>query len=355
MHARKHRFTTPPPAATRMKRASLPERDAGLRARRRAATAFAGRLLAGAVFAFALAGCSRPSPAGWQGYLEAEFVQVGAPLAGRLERLAVQRGQRVEAGAALFTLEQASELAAQREAADRLRSAQARLDDLRKGSRPSELDALAARLDQARTAAELSRRELERADQLFRAGTIAASDIDRARLTHERNGRASDELAAQLATARLGGRADAIAAAEAEAAAATAARERTDWAVRQKTQAAPAAALVHDTLYREGEFVPAGTPVVSLLPPGNLKVRFFVPESDFATLRPGDRVRVAVTGRPAFEARIAYLSPRPEYTPPVLYNRDNRARLVFMVEAALDPAAAAELNPGQPADVSRAP
>ena len=95
----------------------------------------------------ALAGCQRQKPAGWQGYLEAEFVQVGAPLAGRLDRLWVEKGGRVQAGARLFTLEHASELAAQREAADRLRSSQARLEDLKKGLRPSELDALAARLE----------------------------------------------------------------------------------------------------------------------------------------------------------------------------------------------------------------
>ena len=121
----------------------------------------------------------------------------------------------------------------------------------------------------------------------------------------------------------------------------------------QKTQSAPRPALVHDTLYREGEFVAAGAPIVALLPPENLKVRFFVPEADFATLRPGDVVRVGLTGRTApLEARVTHLSPRPEYTPPILYNRDNRAKLVFMVEAALDPAAAAGLNPGQPVDVT---
>jgi len=303
-----------------------------------------------------LGGCQRPPATGWQGYLEAEFVHVGAPLAGRLDHLAVQRGARIEAGAPLFTLEHASELAAQREAADRLRSAQARLDDLRKGSRPSELATFAARVEQARVAAELSRRELERADNLFQSGAIAATEIDRARLTHARNTRAVEELAAQLATAGLGGRTDAVAAAEADVAAARAAAARADWAVQQKTQYAPTAALVHDTLYREGEFVAVGAPVVSLLPSGNLKVRFFVPEAGFAALQPGDRVQVSLTGRTQpLEARVIYLSPRPEYTPPVLYNRDNRAKLVFMVEAALDPAAAAGLNPGQPVDVSPAP
>jgi HlyD family secretion protein len=305
---------------------------------------------------FALAACQRPAAPGWQGYLEGEFVYVAAPLGGRLEHLAVQRGTTVTAGATLFTLERASELAAQREAADRLRSAQARLEDLKKGARPSELAASEARLDQARAAAELSRLELERQSALFATRAIAAGDLDRARLTHERNRRAVTELEAQLATARLGGRTDAIAAATAEVAAAAAARERADWAVAQKEQAAGQDARVYDTLYREGEFVAAGAPVVALLPPAHLKVRFYVPEAAFATLKAGDSVRVAVTGRPApLDARVSYLSPRPEYTPPVLYNRDNRAKLVFLVEAAIAGDVARELNPGQPADVTLAP
>ena len=302
-----------------------------------------------------VAGCQRPAPSGWQGYLEGEFVHVGAPLSGRLEKLAVQKGARVEPGVLLFTLEQVSELAAQREAAQRLRSAQARLDDLKKGLRPSELSAQEARIEQARAASELSKRELDRASELFKSGAIATTEIDRARLTHDRNVRAVDELLAQLTTARLGGRSDAIAAAEAEVAAATAAKDRTDWAVAQKSQTAPKASLVYDTLFREGEFVSTGAPIVSLLPPENLKVRFFVPEAEFASLKAGDQVRVTITGRASpIEARVNYLSPRPEFTPPVLYNRDNRAKLVFMVEASTDPTVARDLHPGQPVDVKLA-
>lgn len=304
----------------------------------------------------ALAGCKPAPPAGWQGYLEGEFVYIAAPLAGRLDRLAVARGTRVAAGAPLFSLEAAAETAAQREAADRHRAAQARLADLRKGSRPTELAALDARLAQARSAATLSELELGRAAKLLASGVLAANDHDRARLTHERNLRAVAETAAALDTAQLGARTDALAAAEAEVAAAASALARADWAVAQKTQSAPRAALVHDTLFREGEFVPAGAPAVALLPPENLKVRFFVPEADVAALAPGAKVRVALTGRPApLDAVVVYLSPRPEYTPPVLYNRDNRAKLVFMAEAAFDPAAAPALHPGQPADVTRAP
>lgn len=301
-----------------------------------------------------LSACTRPATTGYQGYLEGDFIYVAAPLAGQLEKLAVVKGTRIAAGAPLFTLERASELAAQRQAADQLLAAQARLADAQKGSRPSELATLTARLDQARAAAELSALDLARQKNLYDTGVLAASDYDRARLTHEKNLRAVDELTTGLTTAGLGGRTDALAAAAADVSAATAAKEKTDWAVAQKSQSAPRAALVYDTLYREGEFIAAGNPVVSLLPAENIKVRFFVPETEFAALKAGAAVRITLTGRPApLDARISYLSPSPEYTPPVLYNRENRAKLVFMVEALFsDATGAADLHPGQPVDVA---
>jgi HlyD family secretion protein len=301
---------------------------------------------------FFAAGCARHDAAGYQGYLEGEFIYVAAPLAGQLEKLAVQKGARVTPGAPLFTLEQSAEVSTLREAAERLRQAQARLADLKKGQRPSELAALEARLAQARAAAELSRLELERATKLHQTTVLSDDDYDRARLNHQANTTLIAETSAQLATAQLGGRSDAITAAEADAAAAQAALDRAGWSVAQKSQSAPLAALVYDTLYRTGEFVPAAAPVVALLPPENIKVRFFVPEGEFGTLKAGDRMRVVITGLPALEARISYLSPQPEYTPPVLYNRENRAKLVFMVEAVFDPATARDLHPGQPVDVT---
>lgn len=314
------------------------------------------KLLCVALALLAFAGCRRAPPAGqWQGYFEGEFVHVGSPLAGRLEQLPVARGQAVAAGAPLFRLEQAAEQATHREAAERLRQAEARLADLQKGQRPTELAAAEARLARTRAAAELSARELDRLQRLHQAKVVSDDDLDRARLTHDANREQAAEAEAQLATAQLGARADTVAAAAADVAAARAAVERAAWSLAQKSPAAPADAQVFDTLYREGEFVSAGAPVVSLLPPGNLKIRFFVPEAELAGLKVGDRVRVTATGRPApLAARITYVSPQPEYTPPVLYNRENRAKLVFMLEAhPHDLAAARELHPGQPADVRR--
>lgn len=313
----------------------------------------AERALAALTVLLTFAGCSKPASTTCQGYIEGEFVYVAAPLPGQLEQLAVNRGDRVVAGAPLFTLEQSAERAALRQATEQLKQAQARLADLQKGQRPSELSALEAKLAQARAAAELSALDLARVTKLHETTVVSDDDFDRARLTHAANTELVAQAGAQLATARLGGRADLITAAQAETAAAQAAVDRNGWNVAQKSQTAPAAGLVYDTLYRQGEFVAAGTPVISLLPPANIKVRFFVPEARFAALKAGGTVSVMLTGRTEpLSARISYLSPQPEYTPPVLYNRENRSKLVFMVEAVFEAAVAADLHPGQPVDVT---
>ncbi|MGD1031526.1 MAG: HlyD family efflux transporter periplasmic adaptor subunit [Opitutaceae bacterium] len=312
-------------------------------------------LVGAALTTLALAGCGRPANPVWQGYLEGEFVYVASPLAGKLDALAVQKGDRVAAGARLFSIERVSEIASKDQAVAQLGEAEARLADLEKGSRPTEIEALQARLEQARSAAALSSLDLKREENLFHSQAISESEYDHARLTHQENLRVVDELTAELETARLGGRADAIAAARADVEAAKAALARGSWGVDQKTQSAPRAGLVYDTLYREGEYVAAGSPVVALLPPENLKVRFFVPETDFAGLKAGDALSVFISdGAAPIQARISYLSPQAEFSPPVLYNRDNRAKLIFMIEAVFSGRDARDLHPGQPVDVARA-
>jgi len=297
-------------------------------------------------------GCDKVPEPLFQGYAEGEFIQVAAPLAGRLEHLAVARGGQVAVGALLFSLEHAAETAAVEEARHQVRQAEDRLADLLKGERPSELAALAARLAQAREARDLSRIELERRQQLFESKTVSAEERDRARTTFRLDQAAVAELEAQLQTARLGARRDQVAAARAEAEASRARLEQARWALEQKSQSAPAAALVFDTLYEEGEFVPAAFPVVTLLSPGNLKVRFFVPERLVGTLRPGQPVTVDWDGAVhPLTATISFISPQAEYTPPVIFSRETRAKLVFMVEAWPEPEQAERLHPGQPVEV----
>jgi len=116
---------------------------------------------------------------------------------------------------------------------------------------------------------------------------------------------------------------------------------------------APADATVEDTMGLAGDFITAGTPVVSLLPPDKIKLRFFVPEPALAAAQVNRIVRFRCDACPAgLRARIVYVSPRAEYTPPVIYSVGSREKLVYMVEAVpIDPPV--RLKPGQPADVSR--
>ncbi len=91
--------------------------------------------------------------------------------------------------------------------------------------------------------------------------------------------------------------------------------------------------------------------MVVLLPPQNIKVRAFVPETRIATIHRGDRVEVFVDGvKEPFVGKVSYISPRAEYTPPVIYSQESRSKLVFMIESVFDPTIAKKLHPGQPVD-----
>lgn len=301
-------------------------------------------------------GCQQQADPYYQGYAEGEFVLLAAPLAGRLEQLAVARGSKVQAGAPLFSLDRDAEQAAVTAAEQEARGAESQLQDLRKGERPSELAALRSRQDQARAALELSRKEFDRRQELFAQKVISGEELDRARSTLHRDQAALAEVQAQLTTATLGSRSDAVAAAEARLEAARARLDQARWAFEQKSQSAPQSALVFDTLFQVGELVPAGTPVVSLLPPGNIKLRFFVPESLVGALHLGQKLGVSFDGSGGpLSAAISFISPQAEYTPPVIYSRETRAKLVFLVEARPDPNLAERFHPGQPVEVRLEP
>jgi HlyD family secretion protein len=301
---------------------------------------------------YLLAGCKPPETGQVQGYVEGEFVYVASPLAGTLESLDVQRGAPVKQGDPLFALESEPEKAAVDEAAQRLAQARATLEDLKKGKRPTEVEAIEAQLGQARAALTLSQDELARQEQLSTAGATTPQTLDRARAARDQDRQRVAQLEADLQTAQLGARSDQIAAAEANVRALEAALARARWSLSQKQQAAPQSGLVFDTLYRPGEWVAAGRPVVMLLPPQNIKVRAFVPETRLAAIHLGDSAQVTVDGLPEpLVGKVSFISPQAEYTPPVIYNRRNREKLVFMIEIAFDPETAARLHPGQPVDV----
>jgi HlyD family secretion protein len=306
--------------------------------------------LGGALVALAAAmGLGGGGPLEVQGYVEGEYVYVGAPVAGRLETLDVARGARVAAGTPLFQLDRSSEQPARDDAAARLARAEASLANLRKGRRPSEIASIEAQLAQAKAMLQLSGTKLERRRPLGDA--VSREDVEEARAEYERDQARVAELQAELETAQLGARADEIEAAEAEVEAARAQLGQAEWRLDELSQAAPHAGLVIDTLYRRGEWVAAGAPVVSMLPPENVKLRFFVPEPQLGAIQVGDLVEVRCDAcAPGLTAEISFIAPEAEYTPPVIYSREMRAKLVYLVEA--KPRQPDSLRPGQPVDVT---
>ncbi|MBB6143745.1 HlyD family secretion protein [Silvibacterium bohemicum] len=306
-----------------------------------------------AAAALVVAGCSRGHVKSYQGYIEGRFVYVASPEGGRLDHLSVTRGQTVEAGHPLFELDKNPEAAEMREAEHQLRASQARLTDLQTGKRPAEVDVTRAQLAQAIAAKRQADQILASDQAQYHAGGIPQTDLINAQATAKSSAAKVRELEASLAVDALPARAQQIKAQQGQVAADRASLADTLWKLQQKSIASPRRGLVFDTLYREGEWVAAGNPVVELLPPEDMEIRFFVPEPVMGKLRVGQSIRVNCDGCSAnIRATINFISPQNEYTPPVIYSNESRSKLVFMVIARPSVQEAVDLHPGQPVEVT---
>jgi HlyD family secretion protein len=306
---------------------------------------------AGAALAL-LIGCSGSPNMTFQGYVEGEFVYMGSSQPGRLEHLAVTRGQQVDRGAPLFSLEATDERAGQQQAREELAAAEAQLADIETGKRAPEVAVVAAQLAQAQAAAQKSALQRDRDEAQYKSGGISREQLEATLAQAASDAAHVSELASQLEVARLPGRAQQLKALSRQVEAARAVLAQADWRLGEKAVAAPSAGLVYDTLYREGEWVAPGNPVVRMLPPQNIKVRFFVPEGVLGTLTAGRQVSLHCDGCAAdVPATITFVSNEAEYTPPVIYSNETRGKLVYMIEAHPTPADAVRLHPGQPLEV----
>ena len=310
----------------------------------------------GALFAATLLAACNAKPADtFPGYAEAEYVRLAAPISGTLTKLHLNRGDQAPAAAAAFVLEQESERAARQEASYRVARAQDELANLRQGKRPDELAAIRAQLAQAQAALALSAADLARNSKLVAQQFLSPASRDQARAAVAHDQGRVNELNAQLRQAMQGARSQEISAAEQEVRAAQAQLEQAGWRVDQKTQRTPVAGEVVDVLFREGEWVPAGTAVLTLLPPANLKARFFLPQAQLGAIAIGQNVRLQCDGCGApIPAKISFIAHEAEYTSPIIYSKENRASLVFMIEARPSLQDAARLHPGQPLEVQLA-
>lgn len=299
-----------------------------------------------------------PQPPGqfnYLGYVEGETTLVGPPQAGRLVSVAVEKGHDVMAGATLFALDPAQAKAEVARAEAAVATARATRDNLLTGKRQQEIEVIRAQIAQAEASLGLARKELQRSSTLASTGTAAQSRLDQAQEQVNFYQSRLAELKASEQVASLPARSPEIDAATSRVSEAEAQLEQAKEKLSDLSPAAPADALVDDVFFKAGEWVAVGQPVVSLLKPGDVTLRFFVPETVLARAAPGATVHFTCDGcAEPMAATISHVASQPEYTPPVIYSETARAKLVYLVEAkpaAPDP----RLRPGLPIEVEPLP
>jgi HlyD family secretion protein len=259
-----------------------------------------------------LAGCDRaPKDQPWLGYGEGDFAYISAPQAGWVTQMKVERGTEVHRGDLLFVLDSTKEQASTDQAQAQL--AQAR-----------------ASLKQENANLAYARVTLERQDRLARdrAGTPTVRDqaLSAYRQSQEKIGQLSAQINQMQAS--LTGAA---------------------YSLTQRQVIAQTQGHVQDIYFRQGEYLPASTPAVSILPPENVFVRFFVPETEFARIHLGGKVRITCDGCKPIDATVTFIAAREEFTQPVIFSVGNREKLVFKAEARLP--GGLPVHPGQPVEV----
>jgi HlyD family secretion protein len=301
-------------------------------------------------FALALAACSKDTGR-LQGWVEADFVFVGPDEAGRVEMLAVREGDQVAAGAPLFAVDADLQQADVHTAAAQVDEARARLARLESAQqRQEEIAVLEAQESRAQAMLALSTSELDRQQSLSARGVAAQAQVDTARANFSRDKAALEEVRRQIAVGRLSAREEDIAGARQSLAAALARQTASATKLARRKLVSPVSGAVQQVYYRPGEMVPAGRPVLSILPPGNIKLRFFVAQALLPKIALGDSVEVTCDGCAPLTARVSFIARSAEYTPPVIYSLEERNKLVFMVEAR--PEKPDGLRVGQPVQVA---
>lgn len=300
-----------------------------------------------------LNGCHKENANVYQGYVEGEYVNVSSSQSGILDKLFVKRGDNVVSNSNLYALECDSEVIALTQAQEALSVAKSTLNDYNKGARPQELDVLKSQLSQALANADYAQVQLKRNTLLYASNAVSKEQLDNSTTLAKSTSARVNELKNALQVAKLSKRVDQIQAQKAHIKELKALIKQAQWKLNEKALKSRTDALVFDTLYREGEWVPAGGIVVRLLPPQNIKVRFFVPQEVAEQLNINQKATItARADGKKLSAHITYISTQSEYTPPIIYSNETKDQLTYMIEAYTNAVDAHYLHPGQPVEVS---
>ena len=298
------------------------------------------RALAVLAFATMLASCEDKPNTHWLGYVEGELALIGPPQAGWITSMNVARGAQVKPGDSLFTLDAAREIAARDNATAMIAAAKQQGDQ-------ATAQIAQARAQQAQIDADISKteKELARQQELVRIGGSPRRDLETAQAAYDSARAQRNQTVAQQSQADAARRQAESQARQAEATLATA-----EYNLSERTVHALVDGQVQDIYFRQGEYANAGTPVVAVLPPANVFVRFFVPEPQVANLALGSQVHIACDGCVAnLTGTITFIAAQSEFTPPVIYSVGNRERLVFKAEARVT--SGLPIRPGLPVEV----
>ena len=298
---------------------------------------------------FLLAACQAEKPEHqFQGYAEGDYLHLGAPQSGWLQSVPVHKGDRVAVGDTLFVLEAANEEAAVAQANANLAQMVSQLADLRLGARPEEIKSIEAQLEEAEANLQLARSAYQRQLDLSAQHVATQVQLDTAQSAQQQAEARRDRILADLDVARLPARPGRIEAAEAAVEAAKASLHQAEWRLSQRKVISPVDGVVDDIVRIAGEWVPGSGTVVNILPSDGTKVVFFVPEVDFSQFKLGDEVHIGCSQCvDSLMGRISRIATNAEYTPPVIYSRDTKAKLVWRMEATLKKETGS-LTPGQP-------
>lgn len=288
------------------------------------------------------------------GYVEGDYVLLAPIEVAQVETVTVKRGDRVVPGTTVVTLESADAKIAVAQAEAGLAQAQAQLADLQIGKRPEEIAVLKAEVDMASAQAADAKRKFDRAADLFKRGAGTQADFDTASATLETANAQVGQATANLAVGGLPARPETIKAADNQVKQAQATLEQAQWRLSKRVLAAPSPGRVNDVIRNPGDTAGPTAPVISILPDGAVKLSVYIPESAFSSVKVGTLLGVHCDGcGPDVMARVSYVSPDPEFTPPVIYSLENRQKLVYLVEARPE-GDAGPLQPGQIVDVDLA-
>jgi len=285
-----------------------------------------------AAFAFlllALAACGEKEDIALAGYVEADLLYLAPQDSGIVKSLAMKEGDAVSAGDVIFTLDPTRLAYAAAQANAAAESAAARAAD--DGS-------MTKQIAEAEAALKLADQTFKRSRALVKDGAVSREKYD---------SDAATLAAAQARLEQLHGERDAMLR---EWDAATAGARLAEQRVADLATVAPTAGRIERIYRRPGEVAAAGDPVVALLAPENIKLKFFAPEEMLSSLALGANVAFTCDGCAApRNAKISFIASEPQYTPPVIYSQKERAKLVFLVEARPDEPE--YLRPGLPVTI----